>query len=234
MKKYFLILFTFLALVSCTNGQQQTNTKLNAQDYEVKSKSLTNAIIVDVRTPNEFVNGHLQNAINIDWNSDDFQSKIKEIDKEKPVFVYCLSGGRSATAAENMRKNGFKEVYELDGGLIKWKTISLTKTNKNAPSTKGMNKEQFEDLIKSDKLVLVDFYADWCAPCKKMKPFLDEISKEMADKVTIVRINADDNPQLCAQLGVDALPILQLYKNSNLTWVQKGYIGKEELVKRLK
>jgi thioredoxin len=79
----------------------------------------------------------------------------------------------------------------------------------------------------------VDFYADWCAPCKKMKPYLDEISTEMADKVVVLRINADDNKQLCKDLKIDALPVLHVYKNAVKTWTNVGFIEKADVVKQL-
>jgi thioredoxin len=97
-----------------------------------------------------------------------------------------------------------------------------------------MTKGEFDALLNSDKLVLIDFYAEWCAPCKKMKPYLDEISKDMADKVVIIRINADDNQALCKELKIDVLPVLQLYKNKTLKWTNTGFIDKAEVVKQLK
>jgi thioredoxin len=97
-----------------------------------------------------------------------------------------------------------------------------------------MSKQQFDALLISDKLVLIDFYADWCAPCKKMKPYLEEISKDMADKVVVIRINADDNQALCKELKIDALPVLQLYKNKALIWVNSGFIEKEIILQQLK
>jgi thioredoxin-like negative regulator of GroEL len=65
-----------------------------------------------------------------------------------------------------------------------------------------------------------------------MKPYLDEISKDMADKVVLIRINADDNQALCKELKIDALPVLQIYKNKNLTWINEGFIEKAEVVKK--
>jgi thioredoxin len=97
-----------------------------------------------------------------------------------------------------------------------------------------MSKQQFDALLLSDKLVLIDFYADWCAPCKKMKPYLDEISNDMADKVVVIRINADDNQSLCKDLKIDALPVLHLYKNKTPIWTNTGFIEKAEVVKQLK
>jgi thioredoxin 1 len=71
------------------------------------------------------------------------------------------------------------------------------------------------------------------ALAKKMKPYLDEISKDMADKVVLIRINADDNQALCKELKIDALPVLQFYKNKNLTWINEGFIEKAQVVKKL-
>jgi hypothetical protein len=65
-----------------------------------------------------------------------------------------------------------------------------------------------------------------------MKPYLDEISKDMADKVVLIRINADDNLALCKDLKIDDLPVLQIYKNKNLTWINEGFIEKAEVVKK--
>ena len=108
-----------------------------------------------------------------------------------------------------------------------------TTENTKAKSA-GMTKQQFDALLISDKLVLIDFYADWCGPCKKMKPYLEEISKEMSDKVVVIRINADDNQALCKELKIDALPVLQVYKNKTMTWSNVGMIEKADVVKQLK
>lgn len=235
MQKFIPAFFTFamLLFIGCNQVQSQ-NTSLSAKEFAAKLKELPSAPIIDVRTVGEFSGGHIQNALNIDWNGDNFQTEVSKLDKSKPVFVYCLSGGRSSAAAAQMRADGFKQVYELTGGMMKWRAAGLPETtNSEAPKSAGMTKAQFDSLIVSNKTVLIDFYADWCAPCKKMKPYLDEISKEMAANVVVIRINADDNAALCKELGVDALPVLQVYKKGKMTWSYKGYIGKEEVVKQL-
>jgi thioredoxin len=80
---------------------------------------------------------------------------------------------------------------------------------------------------------LVDFYADWCAPCKKMAPYLEEIKTDMADRVSVVRINADDNQRMVKQLGIDALPVLLIYKNGVSVWRNEGFIEKADVVAKL-
>jgi len=148
MRKYLFVLLAATTFVfsSCTNGQtQNSNTNLSATEFAEKIKELPSSPVVDVRTPEEFSKGHLQNAKNYDWNGNDFQKQISTLDKSKPVFVYCLSGGRSSSAAKQMRSEGFKEVYELNGGIMKWRAAGLPETT-NTVST-GMSKSQFDALL---------------------------------------------------------------------------------------
>ena len=224
-----------LFLFSCTNGQTPgAGATLPAREFQQKMTELPTAPLLDVRTPEEFSKGHLAHATNWNWTDGQFKEKISELDPAQPVFVYCLSGGRSGAAADLLRLKGFKQVYEMQGGIMKWNAADLPlATTEGTASTVGMSKTDFEALFNTDKVVLVDFYADWCAPCKRMKPYLDEISKDMADKVTVVRIDADANPALCHALGVEALPVLHVYKNKQLTWQNTGYIGKEQVVQQL-
>lgn len=236
---FYLITLTIIFANSCSNGQNKTevqtkNYNLSVAEFSEKIKQMPAAPIIDVRTPGEFTNGHLDNAINVDWKSGNFDSKVSEFNKNEAVFVYCYSGNRSTSAANKMRSMGFKEVYELSGGIIKWRAAGMPETTANTDPSNGMNKKQYDQLLVSDKLVLVDFYAEWCAPCKKMKPYLDEIAKEMADKVKVIRIDADANKQLTKELGIDGLPVLFLYKNNILKWKNEGLISKEDIVKQIK
>ena len=216
---------------NCSDGQSK-RTNLSVIDFANKTNELPAAPIIDVRTPDEFSKGHIQKAKNIDWNGNDFEKQITTLDKAKPIFVYCLSSGRSSLAASKMRKEGFKEVYELDGGIMKWRGANMPEVNENKPL--GMTIQNYKDLTKSDKIVLIDFYAEWCGPCKLMKPYLEEISKEKADKVVVIRINADDNQALCKELEIDILPVLQIFKNQKLTWSHIGLIDKQGVLKALK
>ncbi|MEP6795262.1 MAG: thioredoxin domain-containing protein [Saprospiraceae bacterium] len=233
--RYITLYLTIITLLfnSCHQGQTPSDgTKLSATVFAEKISELPSAPIVDVRTPEEFEKGHLVNAKNFDWNSSNFDVQISGLDKSLPVFVYCLSGGRSSSAVNKMLSAGFKEVYEMDGGILKWRAANFPESATPGRS-EGMNKQQFDALLNTDKLTLIDFYADWCAPCKKMKPYLDEIAKDMADKVVVIRINADDNQTLCKELNVDALPCLQLYIDKILTWSNNGFIEKPAVVAQL-
>lgn len=224
-----------LVLISAFDLQAQTvdKVKLSSDEFQAKLQQIPEGQVVDVRTPEEFQKNHIKGALNINFNSNDFTSQVATLDKSKPVMVYCLSGGRSARAADYMRKNGFKKVYELEGGMMQW--TALNKPYESAaPPSPGMSLDQFDKNLKTDKLVLVDFYAKWCAPCKKMEPWLQELSKQYTGKITLLKIDADENSILVNNLKVDALPTLILYKNGKQVWSKTGLTEKAEIEKNIK
>jgi thioredoxin len=237
MTKYLSIILATVAIVfnSCTNGQSTpSGPSIPAIAFSKKISELPDAPVIDVRTPGEFSQSHLKNAVNYDISTNEFASQIASLDKSKPVLIYCLSGSRSTYAVSYMKSQGFKQVYELNGGMMRWRAANLPETTDKTVASTGMSKQQFDNLLVTDKLVLIDYYADWCAPCKKMKPYLDEITRDMADKVVVVRINADESRALCKELKIEAIPVLQIYKNKTLIWSNTGFIEKEAVVKQLK
>ena len=224
------LILVFLLAFAGSNAQQP-GSSLPVADFADRVKHLPGAPVVDVRTPGEFVNGHLAAALNYDWNGGNFDNQVVALDKSKPVFVYCMSGKRSAAAAARMRTLGFREVYDMQGGMIAWRAAGLPETGNTSA---GMSRGDFDKVLAVHKTVLVDFYADWCVPCQKMKPYLEEIQKEQKGKVEVLRINADENPSLCRELKIDALPVLQVYKGGKLSWNNSGYVDKPEVMKHLK
>lgn len=93
-----------------------------------------------------------------------------------------------------------------------------------------MATSSFDQLINSEQLVLVDFFADWCGPCKMMPPILTEVKAECKDKVKIIKINVDANQALAAKLSVRGVPTLILFKEGKVLWRQSGVASKEMLV----
>jgi len=118
-----LLLF-FILLSSCNQNQN-----LNIQPdkvYDLLSNSNNNnSILLDVRTKEEVDEKKINNSINIDFYSDDFKDSILRLDKSKTYYVYCRSGRRSLNTVEFMRKNGFNESYNVDGGIIKWNDLKI-------------------------------------------------------------------------------------------------------------
>ncbi|MFM2369045.1 MAG: hypothetical protein RL619_1345 [Bacteroidota bacterium] len=225
----YLIILSFVIL-SC-NGQTSKNVKtIEAKAFAEKIAATPNPQILDVRTPEEFVSGHIDNAKNVDWLSNDFVTNTAKFDKSKPVFVYCKSGGRSQKAAEKLSELGFTTIYQLDGGILKWDAAGLSK-----PSDKiiGLSVPEYNKLLNSDKKVLINFYAEWCAPCKKMTPYILQMQKDLADKVTVIRLNADENKTLLSELKISELPTLLLYENKQVKWKYSGFISEADLKKQL-
>jgi len=239
-------IFFFLAvvLVACNNQKvtsenasnlstniSETNNLLTVNDFNLAITNTKDALIIDVRTPNEFKSGHLKNALNLDWKGPEFNKQLETLDKNQTLYVYCLSGGRSAEAIKAMRAKGFNNINELDGGILAWRTAGFDEVGTNTKN--GMSMSDYTKMLNSDKLILVDFYADWCAPCKKMKPFLESISKKFEDKVQVVRINVDENSELAKELKVNGLPVLKLYSKNELKWENLGYIDEQGIIDQI-
>ncbi|MCP4520397.1 MAG: thioredoxin [Cytophagales bacterium] len=92
---------------------------------------------------------------------------------------------------------------------------------------------KFDSLIKSHPLILVDFYADWCGPCKTMAPILEQIKEEFGEKVKIVKINTEKNQRLAASKNIRSIPTLQFYKYGKMEWQQAGAVPFNALAKKI-
>lgn len=138
MRKLFILLLISILVHGCATGQTKNGAgKLSATEFSRKIDELSTELILDVRSPGEFSTGHLQNAINWDWNGSDFDKQLSTLDKSKPVFVYCQAGGRSSSAADKMRSVGFKQVYEMEGGIRKWREANLPEAELPAQRNKN-------------------------------------------------------------------------------------------------
>lgn len=230
MKNVCLLLLLFMA-VSC-RSQQDSARKLDPVAFE-KGIGNTGIQVLDVRTSAEYQTGHIKNAMLADWNNkEQFNDRIQYVDKNKPVYVYCLVGARSAAAAEWMRQNGFKNVYELTGGINAWKRANKPlEGQKDEPQ---MTVEEYWAKIPNDKTVLVDVGAEWCPPCIKMKPVIEEVQKSKDLDFILVTIDAGIHTNLMKALNIEPIPVFIVYKNGKETWRHQGIVKKEDLKKQLK
>jgi rhodanese-related sulfurtransferase len=100
-------------------SQAQAYKNVGPEEFN-KLRSDKKSVVLDVRTSKEFASGRIPGAVNIDWNSSDFETKVKQLDKSKTYLVHCAGGVRSAKASDKMSKLDFKSVYNLEGGMKAW------------------------------------------------------------------------------------------------------------------
>ncbi|MCW5919497.1 MAG: thioredoxin fold domain-containing protein [Bacteroidetes bacterium] len=221
------LLIVVVLLASCGVANSQKGKLLTPEVFEKMLHETPDAQVIDVRTPEEFNDGHLKNALNMNVNSKDFENRAPYLDKAKPLFVYCYSGGRSAKACEYFEKMGFKVIYDMEGGYSAWTDANLPVEGKKADKA-GISLDNFA-LLTSGAKVLVDINAPWCPPCVKMKPMLDSLDIAWKDKVKIVRLNKDENQLISKSLQVNELPTLLFYENGKLVKRESGYKNAEQL-----
>ena len=227
MKKTYHTILSFLFAFTLISCGAQTQTSLTADEFE-KAINKDSIQLLDVRTPEEYASGHIKNTLLANWNDEkEFNSKITFVDKNKPVYVYCLAGGRSAAAAEKMRTMGFENVYELKGGINAWRAGN--KILEGETASKQLSPEAFATAIKASKIVLVDFGAVWCPPCKKMEPVLNNLQKNNPDKFILLRVNGGKDVNLLKKYSVTALPVFIIFKEGKQVWRKDGIATEKEI-----
>lgn len=126
MKKVYvvfsLLLVMTMVLTSCLDTKDvTTDVKLVTAEEMQSILELEDVQLVDVRSSQEYEEEHIVNSQNIDFSSPTFDDDIAKLDKGKPVILYCKGGGRSAKCAKKLKEAGFEKVYDLEGGISKWK-----------------------------------------------------------------------------------------------------------------
>jgi thioredoxin len=245
-KIQIIILAIPILLNSCTEVQSSSNINANAEAPHITtpvvqsnytSKNLSpqqfhkkmefGGIILDVRTPSETTRGSITNASFININDPSFLDKINMMQKNQPILVYCASGSRSSHAAKLMTQNGFKEVYNLSGGIRAWlqSGFPVTKpkvsTNENIPQ---ITLDEFQKITSTELPVLIDFHTAWCAPCKKMSPIVDQLKTAYIGQAKVLKIDVDQNTLVANQYGIRGVPVLIIFKNGKEVWRHSGVI----------
>ena len=119
MRNFFLTLTIISLLFNCNVTSNSSFQDINSDELELMIKK-EDLVLLDVRTPTEYSNGHLISALNINYYGDNFDKKIDELDKSKPIVVYCKSGGRSSKSALKLVEKGFEQIYNLKRGFDQW------------------------------------------------------------------------------------------------------------------
>ena len=131
--KILLLTFVLISFMACGQKENAKSNSTNAGQASISlispadlNKANKDILLIDVRTPQEFASGHLENAVNINYFDSDFNEQFKTLDKNKAVYLYCKSGRRSANAAEKLEDMGFVKIYDLEGGVVNWQSKGLT------------------------------------------------------------------------------------------------------------
>jgi rhodanese-related sulfurtransferase len=219
--------FLFFILFYC---KAQTSTGLNVAEFERGISNQDSVQLLDVRTPGEYNSGHIKNALLADWKDEnEFTRRIGFMDKQMPVYVYCLAGGRSAAAAAKMRAMGYQKVYELEGGINAWKAGN--KAMEGGTSEKQMSTGELNEAINASRLVLVDFGAEWCPPCKKMEPVLKSLQNNNPKRFTLVKVDGGRDEDILKKYNVTTLPVFILFKDGKQVWRKDGIVKEKEIAR---
>ncbi|WP_343604004.1 rhodanese-like domain-containing protein [Fluviicola sp.] len=227
--KYFTKQFALIFFSTIFSFAYSQKRELDPQAFSDSIRQ-TGIQLLDVRTSGEYEQGHLTGALQADWNNpDQFRERVASLDKQKPVYIYCLAGSRSAAAQKWMLQEGFKKVVNLRGGINAWNLEDLPV--ESAQKVPQISLTDFLNSIPKDReTVLVDFGAEWCPPCRKMTPIMNELETE---GYAILKIDAGSQTQLTKELKVEKLPTFIVFKNGVESKRITGLCTKEDLKKAL-
>ena len=234
--KYGLTSFLVLIFLSSSAQTEEAGKVMDAQGFHRQMEQAPSKIILDVRTPEEFAEGHLEGALNIDIYDENFDQQLEMLEKDQPVFVYCKAGTRSEEAGRHLRQLGFNQIYDLKGGIMAWENNGLPLKNLQLSKEDEFTTADFEELLAQNPKILIDYYADWCAPCKKMAPHLAKLEEEYKGRVKVHRLNVDHAKALTKEMNIEGIPIVAIYKDGEEIERVAGYQSEEdltELVQRL-
>ena len=221
--RFFCTLTAALFFLACNSNAQ--NVDANAFEQKINAGGVQ---VLDVRTAGEYSGSHLKNVMLADWtNKAQFEERVKYLDKNKTLLVYCAAGGRSGQAAVWLKEQGFKEVVNLQGGITAWNAAGKPVVREGGAVE--LSTAAFNATIASSGIVLVDIGATWCPPCKKMEPILDELSKTLQGKYTLLKVDGGNDVTVMKELGAAVLPTFMVYKNGKLSWKKEGIATLEEL-----
>lgn len=231
MKKLVILYTVVLLAVSCVNSQ--TYKDVTATEFKTLIEK-NDGSVIDARSLGEFQRGYIKGAQLYNTQDPLSVQKLLLLPKNKPMYVYCYSGSRSRYMASYLTQNGFTNVYNLQRGIMEWTALGFPiemGVASNQPQENVMTVQQYQALLQSNSLVFIDFYAPWCAPCKKMMPMMEELKKEYKNKIVMDKVNTDGSKELTQFLGIQGVPNLVLYKNGAVVYTHTGLVTKEELKK---
>ncbi|MFX1703816.1 thioredoxin domain-containing protein [Chitinophaga sp. CC14] len=226
MGRVFLAIMLMLTGITAMAQQQQA---VDAAEFD-KDIQQPGVQVFDVRTAGEFSTGHLPHALQADYTKkEEFKDRVQYLDKKKPVYIYCLSGGRSAAAARWMRENGFTNVVELDGGINAWKRAGR-QLEGVAEKKPQLSVADYNKAVQAKGYVLTDVGAAWCPPCKQMEPVLEKFIQKHP-QVKKVAVDGGNDQDVMKSVDATKLPTFIFYKDGKEVARKQGVMELAELEK---
>jgi thioredoxin len=223
-------MFTMYSIFS--RAQSPYIKQLDPSGFQAKVLSEKGSLL-DVRTPSEFSNGHIKDAGQLNYYASDFKKRLLMLPKNQPVYLYCNTGYRSQRAAEILAQNGYKDVYNLERGIMAWNLNSLpviVEPDAKPDSENKMEPDEFFAFVHTHSLTFVDYYAPWCGPCRQMMPVIDLLQAEYKNKVDIIKVNADASSKLVKEQKISGVPYFVLYKDGKIIYTHSGLLTREKLI----
>ena len=221
------ILFAAFILLSACNPMK-SNSLLEVADFKAKV-SEPNAQILDVRTDVEFKKAHIANAVNISYSSANFDAMATQLYPDIPTFIYADTEAEAVAAAQKLNSFNFKDLFVLKGGIAAWQSANLPLEAEQPKKIYESDTMPFEEARKGNKLVMVDFNATWCKPCKMIEPFVHRLHDNRASEVIVYSIDTDQRPDLATEYNANQIPLLVFIKNNQEVHRSLGAISEEEL-----
>ncbi len=229
--KQLVILISLVMAAFLTFAQNSEIKEVNPAQFKQLIKK-PGGVLLDVRTQNEFKNGHIANSGQLNFYAFDFRKKLLMLPKDEPIYLYCNTGWRSEKAAKILVENGYSNVYNLEHGIMDWELQNLPVAVDPDAIPDTENKMGYEELtryIESGKPVFIDFYAPWCGPCRQMMPMMDSLKTEYHGKMNIVKVNVDASKKLVKEMKIQSVPYLALYEKGELLYSKNGAVTRNEL-----
>ena len=223
--------------MSCAQNNPSSPANSNGASVEltISTTAFSKAIaqpgvqILDVRTIGEYQSGHIANALQANWlDPREFKNRTQHLDKTKTIYVYCQSGGRSASAQTALMEVGFN-VVNLEGGMSNWKMQQMPV--EGAGNVIQMRVADFNKLVQSNEYVLVEIGALWCPPCRKMQPIVDALKQAPPKPFYFLAVDGGQDMDVMKSVKADDLPTFILYKNGIEVWRKVGVTPKDDFVK---
>ena len=223
--------------MSCAQKPNQKNGKDQklAMDLTVDAAKFSKAIatsdaqILDVRTAGEYQSGHIANALQANWlDPKEFKNRTQHLDKSKTVYIYCQSGGRSASAQTALLQEGY-QVVNLEGGISNWRMQQMP--IEGGGTKLQMRVADFDKVVESNQYVLVEIGALWCPPCRKMQPIMDALKQTPPKPFYFLAVDGGEDMDVMKLVKADDLPTFILYKNGVEVWRKVGVAPKDDFVK---